>query len=172
MQSSQAADSASDDSMPDSTQLMFKIGIQDDAGEIYLLSYQPATERQKHAYGSMALHKPGMTDNRDAAFAESADNVSGVILQNPVHISQTNKHTHALGRDVLAGDDAAAPWPLFSSSITAGNSAQTQGTHTQTQHAQTHHADTARTDTACTDTPSSDTVCTDRQYYASRHNQH
>lgn len=146
MQSSQAAGS-SDDSMPDATQPMFKIGIQDDAGEIYLLRYQPATERQKHASGSTALHKPGMTDDQHAAFAESADNVSGVILETPVHISQTNKHTHAFGHDVLADDDAAAPWPLFSSSITAGDSAQTQGTHTQTQHAQTHHAQTQHAQT-------------------------
>lgn len=145
MQSSQAADSASDDSIPDATQPMFKIGIQDDAGEIYLLRYQPATERQKHAYGSTALHKPGMTDDRHAAFAESANNVSGAILESPVHISQTDWHTHALGHDVLADDDAAAPWPLFSSSITAGNSAQTQGTHKQTQHAQTQYAQTDST---------------------------
>ena len=124
---------------------MFKIGMEDNAGEVYLLRYQPARHRQRHPYRSAAVHKADTPVNTHTPAAQdSTIQAAGVMLDESNHDSQTNGHTYALGHDDLADDDAAAPWPLFSSSCTPGSQAHTQATHLHTEHAQPQRAQTTR----------------------------
>ena len=192
-------DSAADDSVPADKTSMFKIGMQDDVGEVYLFKYQPAIRIRRGLTPSAykVTHKVCMIDDKldpeddrygdiaeptadqrsaDETFPAVPDHTYGngtdprdqagpIIGDDSVPLGQHNinaTHGHSAFRktqlhhnhrgeaaltahspsqqpfhvleripgDHPHTDEAAAPWPLFTSTSPSGRTAQMQ--HAQT----------------------------------------